>query len=243
MMSQDDMTRHLRRPVYAPREPRARYARLGAALLTAASLCLLFVSAQPVSFAETDAAPSGTVTFTKEFPGSDPAYYSVAVRENGQAQYRTAPDDPPIELQLSPVPTEEIFSLARKLSFFRNAQFESKRRVANMGKKTLAYQNGPDRAEASFNHTEIPEALALTALFEKISLMMQHQLRLEYMMRYDRLGIVKELLQLEVHLDQQSLLEPDHLLPVLEQIQKDPKLVNVAQERAAQIIGKIKSRE
>jgi hypothetical protein len=110
-----------------------------------------------------------------------------------------------------------------------------------MGKKTVAYQHGTARSEASFNHTEVPEALALTALFERISQTQQHQLRLQYLLRHDRLGVVKELLQLESYLDQQRLLDPEQLLPLLEQIKNDGRLIRVAQERATRLIEKIHS--
>ncbi len=110
-----------------------------------------------------------------------------------------------------------------------------------MGKKTLAYQNGTESNEAAFNHTEVPEALALAALFERISQTEQHFLRLEYLVRFDRLGVVKELLHLEANLNHGRLLGTGHLLPLLEKIRKDRALVHVAQARAAQIIAKIQS--
>ena len=156
--------------------------------------------------------------------------------------YRTAPDDAaPLEFQLPPAETHEIFSLAGKLDWFRNRTLESGRHVANMGKKTLAYQKGDERYEAVFNHTEVPEALALMSLFERISQTEQHLLRLKYLIRHDRLGVVDELLHIEVNLDQKRLLGADQLVPVLEQIESDRSLINVAQGRASQIIYKIKS--
>src|SRR5512142_116952 len=58
-----------------------------------------------------DAAPR--VVFTKEFPGSSPAYYSVTVWEDGRATYRTAPDDEsPIKFQLPAGAASQIFRLA-----------------------------------------------------------------------------------------------------------------------------------
>ena len=191
-----------------------------------------------------DAAPR--VIFTKEFPGSSPAYYSVTVWEDGRAIYRTAPDDEsPVKFQISADSAGRIFQLAEKLDWFKDRKLDSGRKVAFMGKKTFAYTksdntNAP-RTEASFNHTEVPEALELASLFERTSQTNEHLIRLQNMIRFDRLGVVKELLQIETDLDSGRLLGAGQLTPVLEKIQKDRSLVNVAQERAVQILGKIQA--
>ena len=191
-----------------------------------------------------DAAPR--VVFTKEFPGSSPAYYSVTVWEDGRAIYRTAPDDDsPLKFQLPADAANQIFRLAEKLDWFKDRKLDSGRKVAFMGKKTLAYGKGDDpsagRAEASFNHTEVPEAIEIASLFERISQTNEHLMRLQNMIRFDRLGVVKELLQIETDLDAGRLLGAAQLTPVLEKIQKDRSLVNVAHERAVQILGKIEA--
>ena len=223
----------------APHNPgfRAHAQRRSAGGKLLLALCVVGMAAQ--ASAESDPA----VIFTKDFPNSTPAYYSITVRESGAAVYRTDPnDDAPIEFRLSGEAAGEIFTLARKLNRFQGATLESNRRVANMGKKTLAYRDGAENHQASFNHTEIPEAMALTALFERISQTQQHALRIEYLIRFDRLGVVKELLQLEIDLDQGRLLDAARLVPVLEQVLKDRSLVQVAQGRAAQIIAKIQAK-
>lgn len=192
--------------------------------------------------AETDSETVPSVTFTKEFPNSQPEYYSITVRKNGAVVYRTTPnDESPVEFRLSPDSTQEIFALARKLNLFRDANLESNRRVAFMGKKTLAFQNGPERYSTPFNYTLDPNALALVSLFERIFQTQNHFVRLQYLVRFDRLGVVKELLQLEINLDQGRLLEPTQLIPLLEKIRDDRALIQVAQGRAAQIIAKLKS--
>lgn len=206
-------------------------------------LGLCFASPAMAAAAQEAGSPPGpTVVFSKDFPGSVPAYYSVTVQESGEAIYRTDPaDDAPIEFRLPSEVAGEIFSLARKLSPFQETTLESKRRVANMGRKTLEYRNGAEHSAASFNHTEVPEALALLGLFERISQTQQHAIRLQYLIQFDRLGIVKALLQLEMDLDHGRLVGPALLVPVLEQIVRDRAVVQLAQGRAAQILGKIQS--
>ena len=202
------------------------------------ALCIVWMGTD-----QTKAAESGpTVIFTKDFPGSSPAYYSITVRETGEAVYRTEPnDEAPVEFRVPSETASEILGLARQLNRFQNVALESNRRVANMGKKTLEYRDGAAPSAASYNHTEVPEALALTGLFERISQTQQYALRLQNLIRFDRLGIVKALLQLEIDLDQGRLLAPDQLVPLLEQIRRDRALVQVAQGRAAQILAKIQA--
>ena len=187
-------------------------------------------------------ASGRVVTFTKEFPGSVPPFYSVTVRENGEAVYKTEPEDEqPIDFHLPADVTSKIFSLTAKLGESPGQPLESKRRVANMGKKTVELLKGGEHFTASFNHTEVPEALELLGLFERISATQQHEIRLEYLVRFDRLGVVKALLQLEIDLDAGRLVGPDQLVPMLERIRNDRAIAQIATGRAAQILGKIQA--
>jgi len=214
-------------------------ATIASAVCLTLALCLAGLGAAAAAQQESpSSAPS--IVFSKEFPGSVPPYYSVAVRESGEAVYRTDPaDEAPIEFRLSAEIASEIFSLARKLTPLQGATLESKRRVANMGRKTLEFRSGEERSTASFNHTEVPEALALVGLFERISETQQHAIRLQYLVQFDRLGIVKALLQFESDLDKGRLVGPAQLVPVLEQIVRDRAVVQVAKGRATQILSKI----
>lgn len=187
-------------------------------------------------------ASARVVTFSKDFPGSVPPFYSVTVRENGGAVYKTEPEDEqPIEFQLPADVTSQIFSLAGKLGGSPDQSLESKRRVANMGKKTVELLDGAEHFTASFNHTEVPEALELLGLFERIAATQQHGIRLEYMVQFDRLGVVKALLQLEIDLDNGRLIGPGQLVPMLERIRNDRAIAQIAKGRAVQILGKIQA--
>jgi len=208
----------------------------------AVTLLLAACMGLPATAAAQTEASGRALTFTKEFPGSVPPYYSVTVQESGEAIYKTEPEDEqPIEFRLAERVASEIFALADKLAGASDQAVESRRRVANMGKKTIAYQGGARHFTASFNHTEVPEALALLDIFERISATQQHGIRLEYLVQFDRLGIVKELLQLESDLDHGRLLGTEQLVPMLERIRNDRAIVQLAKARAAQILGKIQT--
>ena len=110
---------------------------------------------------------------------------------------------------------------------------------SQMGKKTLRYENGATRGEAIYNHTELPAAVELTGWFEKLSATQGHVDRIEYLLRFDRLGIVKELLQAEIDLNNDRLLQPTLLLPALNKVLANKSIVNVAHERANAIVARL----
>jgi hypothetical protein len=59
-------------------------------------------------------------------------------------------------------------------------------------------------------------------------------------MKYDRLGINDALLQLETDLSKGVLPEPLRLLPLLDQISGDYRIVDVARQRARALAEKIR---
>ena len=191
------------------------------------------------------AAAHPALTFIKEFPGSVPPYYSITLREldGGKylAEYRAEPDEEPTELPVTAGVAERAFALAENLGWFANVKIESGRKVAQMGRKTLRYENGPQRNEAVYNHTESLPAVELTNWFEKLSATQRHADRIDYLLRFDKLGIVKELLQTEVDLDNDRLLEPKLLLPMLNKVLANKSLVNVAHDRAGQLVSRLNS--
>jgi hypothetical protein len=195
-------------------------------------LSALFVFAPPPS--------EPRLIFSKSFPGSVPAFYRITVPQNGAAKYETAPEDPnPRTFPVSAGFTKRAFELADKLNHFRGESLETKKKIASMGMKTVIYENGAERGEASFNYSENTDAMALAEMFEKVSNTRQYMMTLERLLRYDKLGIMKQLLQTETALDHHDLLEAAQLKPVLEEISGSRGLMNIAQQRARIILGKI----
>src|SRR5215469_3491877 len=95
--------------------------------------------------AEPSAKP--TVSFSLDFPGSDPSHYVIAVSEDGHSSYQsdgklgrqdTPGDVEEFDFTLSPATTKQIFDLAKKSHYFAG-QIDSKKKVASTGEKTLAY--------------------------------------------------------------------------------------------------------
>jgi hypothetical protein len=65
-------------------------------------------------------------------------------------------------------------------------------------------------------------------------------LTLERRLRYDRLGVNEALINLKNDYDNKLLPEPERLLPVLEQIANDTRIVEIARQRARALTSKIR---
>jgi hypothetical protein len=196
---------------------------------------ILFAAAVGAAFTWA-AVGTPKVTFTKSFPGSVPAYVSIAVDKSGNFEYKEAADDDrPLTSTLSPADTAQLFSLAEQLGFFKSP-LESGLKVANTGKKTFRYE--PETGAASevvFNYsTQIP-AQQLWNLFEKISSTEQAWAYLDRTVHFDHLGVNEALSQVEsLWLDKQ-LASPQQFLPLLTRITKQESIMHLARDRAARL--------
>jgi len=185
------------------------------------------------------------LTFTKEFKGSTPEYLAIAVDTTGAATYEGRRlDEPshPRALQLSPDTTARLFELAARLDYFHSIELESRKAVANLGLKTFRYEKDGETYQVQFNYTLREEANELADWFEKIGCVMQHQVALEYDMKYDPLGLPRELLQIKQDLAKKALADPELLVPVLEQIAQNSRYLNVAKNRAQDILRQLQGK-
>jgi hypothetical protein len=186
-----------------------------------------------------DATPR--VVFTKSFPGSVPAWYSVTIDQTGAAEYREDPkDESPIRFHLTDADTGQIFELAAKLGYFKH-KLEAPAKVARMGDKTLHYEKGSESSETTFNYTEDPDGRTITDWFERISETERHLIDLQRVVKYDKLGINDALLQLEMTLDRKRLIAPEQFLPMLDRVVKNESFMHLARQRAATIADQIRN--
>jgi len=187
------------------------------------------------------AADTPKVVYTKSFPGSVPAWYSISVEQSGDAEYREDPkDENPIKFHMTEADTAQIFELAAKLEYFKR-KLESPAKVARMGDKTLHYEKGSESGDTTFNYTEDLDGRAITDWFEKISETERHLLELQRVVKYDKLGVNQAILQLEVTMDRKRLIAPEQFLPMLDRVIKNESFMHQARARAANLASLIRS--
>ena len=198
-------------------------------MIIAALCCAAMSAAEPRLF------------FSKSFPGSVPAYVAITVEQNGEGEYKEGPDDDsPLKFQLSATEVGEIFALAEKLDRFKRP-LESPLKVAQMGMKTLRYEDGANKTEVKFNFSEDIDARTLTDWFERISETGQNYWILERAVKYDKLGVNKALLQFETSIDKKRVVSPQMFLPMLDRVAKNASYLNMARARAANLADSIRA--
>ena len=179
--------------------------------------------------------------YSKSFPGSVPAYVEINLDKSGNGEYREAPnEDNPLKFQTSEIEVNEIFGLAEKLGNF-SRPLESPLKVAFMGMKTFRWRNGAQKNEAKFNYSEDPDAKLLADWFERITETEQHVINLERAAKYDRLGVNKALLLIQVSIDRKRLIAPQQLLPALDKISKNEAYMHMARQRASTLAETIRA--
>jgi hypothetical protein len=179
------------------------------------------------------------LTFTKKLKGSIPEFTQITVDLNGEGTYEGRKlDEPsnPRPLKLSPATSHRLFDLAAQLDNFQSVDLESHKRVADLGLKTLTYQQGSQVNRAEFNYTQNRTAQGLVGLFEGIASTEEHVTNLEYDIKYDHLGLPGELRLIQIDLENNALVEPELMVPTLETIAKNSHFLHIAQAAAQDIL-------
>lgn len=193
---------------------------------------LLFV----LSFSAVVSAATPTLTFTKSFPGSEPAYVSVVVEQTGDLVYKEAEDDNlPVKAHLSQSECATLFQLAEQLDYFKTP-IESGLKVANTGKKLFRYINDAGHSsEASFNYSEFPPAQQLLLKFEQIAATERAYSALNRAAKFDKLGVNDALAQIESLWLRKELAAPEQFIPLLQRIATHETYMHLARDRAARL--------
>ena len=180
------------------------------------------------------AADMPRVSYTKSFPGSEPAYMAIDVDRGGAATYREAKDEEPETFKLEADAVDAIFSLADKLDHFKRP-LESGLKVAKTGDKTFRWENGAETGEAKFNYSLDDSAKELQDWFERISESERAMMNLRRAIRFDKLGVNDAVLRVDAAWSQKRLLGREQFLPLLDRIAKNEAFVNLARDRAARL--------
>jgi hypothetical protein len=184
-----------------------------------------------------------TITFRKVFKSSYPEFVEIKVSDTGSGTYdiRQLDEEPnPQPFTASPQVTQKIFQLAAALHNFQGVELEVHRRIANLGQKTLRYEKAGESHEVTFNYTMNDSASQLLDIFEGIAREQSDLADLQRTMRYDRLGVNDVLLQVQDDYTKKLLPEPEKLLPTLDAIAADEKIIDIARDRARTLASHIR---
>ncbi len=187
------------------------------------------------------AADAPRITFSKSFPGSAPPFFAITVDRAGAGSYNESTDpDNAEKLTVEKQAVTEMFTLADRLDHFKKP-LESGLRVANMGQKTLRWEDGADKSESKYNYSVIEDARTLGDWFEKIADSTRLLVELKRAMRHDKLGVNAAIVNIQILWNNKRLVGTAQYMPVLDQVSANENFMHMARERAAEIADAIRT--
>ncbi|HTR65966.1 MAG TPA: hypothetical protein VMH85_09340 [Terriglobales bacterium] len=211
----------------------------------AVCVAVLFGGMVRPSVAQSAASPAPTVSFTLDFPNSEPSHYVISISRDGHSSYESngkltadseATEPFKLEFTASEPTRERVFDLAKRAHYFRGDLDSKNHNLAFTGKKTLAYSDGSTHNEGSYNYSPVAPVSELTQLFQNLSLTLEYGRRLEYYHHYQKLALDEELKGMEEALRDGNLQEIGAVTPILQRIIDDKTVMNVVRARAQRML-------
>src|SRR5689334_1967362 len=131
---------------------------------------------------------AATITYTQDFPGSDPSHYAITISFDGHAHYEgngrlitpskystddSVPDTEQFDFTASKATIDKIFDLAKRANYFQGEIENKKRNLAFTGKKTLTYTDSSHKTSVTYNYASVLEVQELTRTFQNLSSTME----------------------------------------------------------------------
>ncbi len=232
----------------------AAWSVLGAALAMSPAAVAM---GQPLPPSEPPAALQGQVSFQFERAGLAVPRYTVEVHEDGTGRYQADEAEAPPKqsnsavryvggkhvdrsMTMSSATVAKIFKMARSLDRFNVACASKAKNIADTGKKTLSYVGADGRGSCVYNYSENKSVGTLTDMFLAIAFTMDEGRRLDFLHRYDRLGLDAEMITLAHEVDEGRAMELGTIAPTLDAIAGDTALMQRVRLRAAKLLEQSK---
>ena len=205
---------------------------------------LLFVAA-------TLRAQTATITFTLDFPNSQPEHYFIRVQSDGSAHYESSgrisadsddTDSFAFDFTVGPETRGKIFELAAKSDYFKKDIASHQKGMAFTGQKTLTYKDALREGQSSYNYSAKSSVEDLTTLMQNLSATLEFGHRLQYDHRYQKLALDQELKRMEEMSRDKDLIEIAAIQPILDQIIADQSVINVTRARAQRLLERATAR-
>jgi hypothetical protein len=193
-----------------------------------------------------------TITFDRVWEGYTPQNVNITVQATGPAKYVsrnpfTPPDqtgvDPDylLNFTVSARNAEKLFRDAKAANYFNGDFAFKKHAVATTGKKNLTYVDPIRHFETAYDYSENHAIQEITNIFIGISATIEHGRKLQFLHRFDKLGLEDELKGLESAVENHNLAELQIIAPTLQSIADDTTVLNIARQRAKRLLAKAKS--
>ena len=227
----------------------------------AAIAMAMMVAAAPFSVAQAganSAAKQPEVSFQMERAGVAVPRLTFEIHEDGTGNYHAEQvenyagrdtvhyaraENIERSLNLTPSTAAKIFKLARVLNHFQMQCDSTRKNIANTGKKTLSY-TGPDGiGSCVYNYSDNKDVTELTEIFLSIAFTLDEGRKLDFLHRYDRLGLDAETISLQEAAKGGRARELGTIAPTLNSIAQDPAVMERVRRRSADMLKRAGSGE
>lgn len=149
-----------------------------------------------------------------------------------------------VPIQLSPAARERFMAALAATNYLAQGEtYESNRKVADLGRKRLTIELPSGKREAVFNFSDRKDVIDLAAFFDALINQETIGFDVDNAIQFERLSIPKRLDQIENELKANRIADPDRLIPMLEKIESDQRLMNYARTQAGKIKKQIQTRK
>jgi hypothetical protein len=223
-------------------------------LAVCAALLAVLLQAQNAGPAPAQNPAVPTITYDRVWEAYTPQEVTFTVESTGPARYlsrnpfktpdqRETDPDFTLEFTMSAATRDKIFRDAKEANYFHGDFTFKKHAVSSTGKKTLTYADQSRHFETTYDYSENKAIEEITNIFQGISNTIEHGRKLQYLRRFDRLGLEEELKGMESLAENGYLAEVQLIAPTLESIANDPAILNIARQRARRLLAKVPSEQ
>ncbi len=223
---------------------------------TALLLCSVsaFASQTPEVPKVAAASSAAQVSFQFDRPGLAVPHFKLLLHEDGTGTYQADQAEMPATqtsnrgqaaqhidrpINLTPGTVAKIFKAARSLNHFDVECASKAKNIADTGKKTLSYSGTDGSGSCTYNYSENKTVDMLTSTFLAIANTMDEGRRLEFLHRYDRLGLDAEITTLWEEVQDGRALELGTISPTLTAIVNDADLIQRVRMKAAKMLEQV----
>lgn len=190
------------------------------------------------------------LSYTQDFPGSDPQHYSITIHPDGTGKYesdgRLAPeasggDMTALNFNLPTESCKRMFALAKKAHYFSGKINSDNRKIASTGKKVLSYTDAQRSTKAEYDFSPVAAVQELTSKFQNLSSVLEFGRRLAYEHRYEKLALAEEMRGLMQQAQTPPGLEIEAIAPALQSIVDDHSVLTYVRARAQLLLQNAKT--
>jgi hypothetical protein len=220
---------------------------------TALSLSFSFVATAQTSEASASlpATTPSEVSFKFDRVGLPVPHFTLRIHENGTGTYQADQAEIPATptsmrgqaaqhvnrpINLTSGTVAKIFKDVRELNHFNVECASRAKNIADTGTKTLTYAGPDGSGSCVYNYSENKTVQSLTEIFLGIASTLDEGRKLEFLHRYDRLGLDAEINSFADEVKEGRAIELGTISPTLAAVADDTAVIQRVRLRAAKML-------